>query len=50
MQAIIKLNDDSDIIGDCVWVLGYFSDHYMKKTIAYLSTLNVLPHIVKIMK
>jgi len=47
---MIKYNDDSEIVGDCAWILGYFSDHFMKKTIDYLSNLNILPHIVKVMQ
>lgn len=50
IQVMIKYVDDSDIIVDCVWVLGFFSDNFMRKTIQYLSNLSVLPHIVKVMK
>ncbi len=46
---MIKFNDDCDLVNDCVWILGFFTDHYMKKTIHYLSNLNVLHIIVKVL-
>lgn len=50
LQAMIKYGDDDEVVSESVWVLGYFSDHFMKKTILYLSNLNVLNHIVDVMR